>query len=90
MRTNGAGGNVNQARSGPWSETATSFTDSLVIRSVERSYEGFPRSPFIENVGVRPDIELDYMNVENIVNSGRPFVTAFTKIIVEEIRAARP
>jgi hypothetical protein len=90
MRTNGAGGNVNETRSGPWSETSTSFTESLVMRSMERTYEGFPKSPFIENVGVRPDIALDYMTLDNIVNSGRPFVTAFTKLIVEEIRAARP
>jgi len=91
MRTNGAGGNV----TGPvpitsWSELLGTETISMAMRSKEWSYEGFPKSPFIENVGVRPDVELDYMTVDNLLNAGRPFVTAFTKVIVDEIRAARP
>lgn len=90
MRTNGAGGNVTAVNAGPWSETSTSYTESIAIRAEERKYDGFPASRFIENVGVRPEIELDYMTMENLLNGGRPFVTAFTKIIVDEIRAARP
>lgn len=90
MRTNGAGGNVISTVAGPWAELETGLTESLMIRLLERSYPGFPQSPFIENVGVRPDIELDYMTVENLRNGGRPFVEAFTKIIVEEIKASKP
>lgn len=90
MRTNGAGGNVFSVNAGPWSETSTSYTESLMVRSTERTYEGFPKSPFVENVGVRPDIELDYMTIDNVLNGGRSFVQAFTRIIVDEIRAAQP
>ncbi len=90
MRSNGAGGSVISTVAGPWAELETGLTESLMIRLEERSYPGFPKSPFIENVGVRPDIELDYMTVENLRNGGRPFVEAFTKIIVEEIKASKP
>lgn len=89
-RTNGAGGNVITTNAGPWSEMQTGLTESLTIRSEERTYPGFLKSPFIENVGIRPDIELDYMTVENLRNGGRPFVEAFTKIIVDEIKASKP
>ena len=90
VRSNGAGGSVISTVAGPWAELETGLTESLMIRLEERSYPGFPKSPFIENVGVRPDIELDYMTVENLRNGGRPFVEAFTKIIVEEIKASKP
>lgn len=89
MRTNGAGGNVRESAVGSWSESYTTFTESIVMRRTERTVEGFPRSPFIENVGVRPDVTLDFMTVDNVLTNGRPFVEAFTKIIVDEILAAQ-
>lgn len=89
-RTNGAGGSVISTVAGPWAELETGLTESLMIRLEERTYPGFPKSPFVENVGVRPDVELDYMTVDNLRNGGRPFVEAFTKIIVEEIKASKP
>lgn len=46
---------------------------------------GFLTTQYIENVGVRPDIELDYMTTENLLQFGVPFVNAFTKIISDEI-----
>jgi hypothetical protein len=88
-RTNGAGGNVTQVNAGPFSEVTTSFTQSLMVRNTTISANGFPDSPFVENVGIRPDVELDYMTLENLRLNGRPFVEAFTKKIVEEIRASR-
>lgn len=89
-RTNGAGGTVIDLDGSPWSETLSRLTESVMVRSVEREYEGFGKSTFVENVGVRPDLELDYMTAENLSNSGRPFVAAFTKLLVDEIRAAKP
>lgn len=88
-RTNGAGGNVAEVSGGPWSETVTTFTESLMVRNRTVTATGFPDSPFVENVGVRPDVELDYMTIDNLRQNGRPFVDAFTKKIVEEIRAKR-
>jgi hypothetical protein len=86
-RTSGAGGRVTLAAAGAMSEARTTMTESLVVRAKEYQYEGFPRSPFIENVGVRPDIELDYMTTENLLLDGAPFVDAFTRIILAEIAA---
>ncbi len=45
----------------------------------------YPTTPYLENVGVRPDVEVDYMTKENLVNKGKPFVDAFTAKIVELI-----
>jgi hypothetical protein len=90
MRTNGAGGSVINVQGGWYSETNTRVTESLMVRPESRNIAGFPASPYIENVGVRPDIELDYMTRENLVTGGRPFVEAFTKIIVDEIKKATP
>jgi len=87
-RTNGAGGNVTDTRSGPWSETFTSFTESVLLRDRAIETADFGSTIYVENVGVRPDLILDYMTTENLRSQGRPFVEAFTKVIVDEIRAA--
>lgn len=89
-RTAGAGGNVVDVSAGWWSETNATLTQSLMVRNESRAYPGIPASPFIENVGVRPDIELDYMTVANVVDRGKSFVDAFSKIIVAEIKASQP
>lgn len=89
-RTNGAGGTVTETKAGGWSELSTTFTESVMMRSKSVKIGDFPESPFVENVGVQPDIELDYMTGDNLVNSGRTFVGGFTKAIVDQIRASRP
>jgi hypothetical protein len=89
-RTSGAGGAVVDMSAGWYSETSTRATISLMIRLEEREYPGLPKSPYVEHVGVRPDIDLEYLTVENITNSGRPYSTAFSRILVEEIRKAQP
>ena len=89
-RSNGAGGSVIDVSGGWWSETRTRLTQSLMVRLREREYPGFPKSPYVENVGVRPDIDLDFMTVPNAANFGRPFVEAFTKILVDEVNGAKP
>jgi hypothetical protein len=89
-RSNGAGGSVVEYSAGWYSETSTSVTESLMLRLEEREYPGLPKSRFIENVGVRPDVELDYMTRLNLLSNGRDFVAAFTKILVDEINGVRP
>jgi hypothetical protein len=42
----------------------------------------FPSAPYIENIGVRPDIPFDYMTRANLMTAGAPFVQAFTQAIV--------
>ena len=86
----GAGGNVTQWRAGSYSEATVTLTESLMSRSFERAGDsGFPSSRYVENVGVRPDFEYDYMAQQNLFESGKPFVDAFTAAMVEHIRRFR-
>jgi hypothetical protein len=41
----------------------------------------FPPAPYIENIGVRPDIPVDYMTRANLVSDGAPFVQAFMQAV---------
>ncbi len=85
-RTGGLGGAVESVQqAGPLSEAFTTNTISIVLRAKEYETPGLPKSPYIENAGVTPDIELDYMTKDNLLRRGSPFVEAFTRIILEEI-----
>ena len=86
-RTSGAGGSVIDIAGGPLAESETTMTNSLIMRAKEYQYEGFPKSPYIENVGVRPDIDLDYQTKDNLINRGKTFVDSFTKIMVDNIKS---
>ena len=71
---------------GSYSEGFVNRTESLMSRASERTGEaGYPSSRYVENVGVRPDIEYDYMTRENLFRNGGAFVDAFTGAIVEHI-----
>lgn len=86
-RTMGAGGNVTSWFAGSYSEGQTALTESLMSRATERAEDGgYPVSPYVENVGVRPDIEYDYMTRDNLFQNGKPFVDAFTAAMVDQIR----
>jgi len=47
----------------------------------------YPTAPDVENIGVRPDVEIDYMTRDNLMNRGTAFVAAFTKVMLERIAA---
>ena len=90
-RTNGGGGLVN----GPWqtgfySESLSTMTYTLAVRKNTIVTPDLPAAPYIENIGARPDIELDYMNRDNLLNNGRPFVDGFTAILLDQIQSAGP
>ena len=73
-RTNGAGGNNTGFDAGPYTEGFVGMTLAIQVRD---SYVGsleYPTSKLIENVGVRPDFEDDYMTKENLLQSGFPFL----------------
>jgi C-terminal processing protease CtpA/Prc len=89
MRSNGAGGSVSGWPVGTYSESIAGNTNSLVTRIAPIITSDLPAAPYVENIGVRPDIELDYMTRDNLMNRGRPFVEGFTRIIVDHIRASR-
>jgi hypothetical protein len=88
-RTSGAGGSVSGWPVGFYSEVSASNTNTLVIRKNSVTTDEYPSAPFIENIGARADIHLDYMTRENLLNQGRPFVEAFTRVILDEIAKAQ-
>lgn len=86
-RTMGAGGSVNGYSAGVFSEGSTTLTESLMVRRFSINTAGeYPVSPYIENIGVRPDIQADYMTRDNLINGGKTFVDAFSAAMVEHIK----
>ena len=88
-RTNGAGGTNTSFDTGSYSEGLTGMTLGLMNRPNAVTVEGFPTTTHIENVGVRPDIEVDYMTKDNLLQRGKPFVDAFTAAIVDLIQKSK-
>lgn len=81
-RTAGAGGNTVTVGAGFFSEGSASVTQMLTVRPELQTVPGFPATRYIENVGVKPDIEYDFQTRENLVRNGAPFVDAFLKAAV--------
>ena len=80
-RTMGAGGSV-VGYSGPaFTESFFRITVSLMNRLHVVTTPDFPPAPYIENIGVRPDIPVDYMTRTNLMNSGAMFVQAFVQAV---------
>lgn len=88
MRTSGGGGSVSGWPAGIFSDTYATNTNSLVVRKAPISSAEYPSAPYVENIGARPDVQLDYMTRENLMNGGKAFVEQFTAIILEQIRKA--
>jgi hypothetical protein len=83
MRTDGAGGSVNQVNVGVYMEAGLSYAQSILTRKHDVDSGGeFPTAPYIENIGVRPNITDDYMTFDNLVNQGSPFVGRFTRAML--------
>ena len=86
MRTMGAGGNVDTFEGGMYNEGVTTMTESLMNRKNPIVTSDYPTAPYVENIGVRPDIVADYMTKDNLLQNGRPFVDAFTAAMVDWIK----
>lgn len=87
-RTNGLGGSVVNWPDGlNFSEFGTRVTVTLMIRAANQNSGELPEVPYIENIGVRPDVEYDWMTRENLMTRGRPFVEAFTRAMTDHIRS---
>jgi hypothetical protein len=76
-RTTGAGGAVFSLPAGVYSEGTTSVTWTLTNRSKNVATGEYREAPYIENIGVRPDIEFEMNTAENLKNNGRDYVKAF-------------
>jgi C-terminal processing protease CtpA/Prc len=88
MRTMGAGGSIMQYHCTTFTESTCGITASLMNRGVVISGTEYPSSPYIENVGVRPDIVVDYMTRANLMSAGASFVQAFTEAAVTLTQSA--
>ncbi len=88
-RTMGAGGNVVDWDATSYTEAFTRVTRALMNRKTDIITAEYPPAPYIENIGVRPEVEIDYMTRENLMNAGRPFVDAFTSAAVDYISGQR-
>ena len=82
MRSMGAGGSVVGFNAPAYIESFFRITVSLMNRASVIQTPDFPPAPYIENIGVRPDIVVDYMTRANLMTNGGPFVQAFTSAIV--------
>jgi Peptidase family S41/PDZ domain len=82
MRTMGAGGSVVAFNATAYTESIFRVTVSLMNRGRLIQTGEFPPAPYIENIGVRPDIPFDYMTRANLMTAGAPFVQAFTQAIM--------
>jgi hypothetical protein len=85
MRTMGAGGNVNPYAVSTYSEGVATLTESLMHRKNPIATPEYPTAPYVENIGVRPEITQNYMTVDNLLNQGSTFVQAFTDAMVKLI-----
>jgi C-terminal processing protease CtpA/Prc len=82
MPTAGAGGAVlGSYTTGFYSESYATTTASLLVRRGPVSYPGLPSTPYIENIGVRPEIFLDSQTPQNLTDGYRTFVSDFTGAI---------
>jgi C-terminal processing protease CtpA/Prc len=84
-RTAGAGATVTSSLAGYYGDGAMSVSRGLVVRSKQVSVSGFPATSLIENVGVRPDVELDFMTRENLAARGKPFLDKLLEIAADHI-----
>lgn len=88
-RTMGAGGNVEAWQAGSYSLGVATVTESLMNRKNVIATAEYPSAPYVENIGVRPDIVVDYMTVANLDQKGKPFVDAFIAAIIAEIESRK-
>jgi hypothetical protein len=82
-RTTGAGGSIIGFEVTTYTEGIGTMTASLANRGRMIQTPDYPPAPYIENIGVRPDIVFDFMTRENLIAGGRPFASAFTSAIVQ-------
>jgi hypothetical protein len=80
-RTMGAGGSVVSFTGPAFTESIFRITVSLMNRLEVITTPDFPPAPYVENIGVRPDIPMDYMTRANLVSGGAAFVQAFIQAI---------
>jgi hypothetical protein len=84
MPTMGAGGTVSLSTlpTGWYSETGASVSQSLLVRPRNIATSDYPAAPYLENIGVRPEVRGDFQTEDNLLNGGRPFAEAMAEEMV--------
>ena len=92
VRTDGGGGNVTSFNysTGPYSEGSVRMTQSIMIRNHDVSTPGLPSGPYIENIGIQPDVVADFKTKANLLTGGQPFVIGFSQTIGNLITTGTP
>jgi len=85
-RTTGAGGAVLSGNVGIYSEGRTSYTWTLTNRTRTIKTADHPEAPYIENIGVQPDIEFEMNTRENLLAKGKLYTDGFLKAAKELIQ----
>jgi C-terminal processing protease CtpA/Prc len=89
FRSNGAGGDNTSFDAGSYSEGVAGMTLALQVRNTFVSTSDYPTSNLIENIGVRPDFEDNYMTKNNLLQGGFPFVDRLLQHTAYMIRNGR-
>jgi hypothetical protein len=87
MRTAGAGGSLAYSTVGVYSEAEMSLAVSIAHRTKDIVTPDLPTAPLLENIGVRPDVELDYMTRDNLLGKGKPFLDRVLELTAARLRA---
>ncbi|MBL8175815.1 MAG: hypothetical protein JNK48_14160 [Bryobacterales bacterium] len=88
MPSQGAGGTVSvfPIATGMYSETYATVTQSLMVRPANIRSAEYPAAPYLENIGIQPEVRGDIMTIENLRNNGAPFVSEFTAAMVRFLK----
>jgi hypothetical protein len=89
MRSDGAGGNNTTFDGGSYSEGFVGMTLALQTRKNPVTNPGYPSTDLIENSGVWPDFQDDYMTKDNLLQSGLPFISHALQHMAAQIRMFR-
>ncbi len=92
IRTSGGGGDVVEydGNTGPYGEGSARVTLSLEIRNRVVHTPGLPAGPYIENIGVYPDVPADIQTKDNLLSGGQPFINGFSATIFRMITTGHP
>ena len=86
--TNGAGGTVGDGfDAGPYSEGGVNVTLSMMVREAPVNSVYGPTA-YVENVGVQPDVTIDYMTRDNLVNGGVTFLNQVIAVLTQQVQAS--
>jgi hypothetical protein len=85
-RTAGWGAQNSLWNAGFYSEASTSVSRTLVERFTTVNAPGYPSRNVIENIGVHPEVPLEYMTRDNLMQNGAPFVEAFSRVLLGRIQ----